>query len=125
MTAAKILTPAKTQDIVLAVQGDRLVVDAPIGVITPERRADLVRHKPALVALMALEFVTLKNGRTLPLPAITPALDLGRPGGRRHFAAYSSSVCGASEGLARVVAVSGSRFPLIEFLMSEQAWTVG
>ena|ERR1700676_4901488 len=124
MTAAEILTPAEIQDLVLAVQ-DRWVVDAPTGVVTPDLRAELVRQKPALVALRALAFVTLKNGPTLQRPAITPALDLGRPGGRRHFAANSSSAGGAGERLARVVAVSGSRFPLIEFLMSEQARTVG
>jgi len=72
MTPAEILTPAKAQDIVLAVQSDRLVVDAPIGVVTPDLRGELVRHKPALAALRALAFVTHENGPTLPRPAITP-----------------------------------------------------
>ena len=123
MTAAEILTPAEIQDLVLAVQ-DRWVVDAPTGVVTPDLRAELVRQKPALVALRALAFVTLKNGLTLPLPAITPALDLGRPGIRRHFAANSSSGDRAAGRLARVVAVPGSRFPPIEFLMCERVRTV-
>jgi hypothetical protein len=127
MTAAERLPLARTQDTVLPVLGDRWVVDAPIGVVTPELRADLVQHKPALAALRALPFVTLKDGPTLPLPTITPALDLGRPGGRRYSAAAanSSSADSAGKRLAGVVAVSRFRFPLIEFLMCEQARTVG
>jgi TubC N-terminal docking domain len=82
MTAEAILAVARTHDIALEVQGDRLVVDAPVGALTPELRAELVRHKPALVALLAREFVTLKNGLILPRPAITLALDLERRGGR-------------------------------------------
>jgi tubulysin polyketide synthase-like protein len=80
MTAEEILAVARTHDIALEVHGDRLVVDAPVGALTPEVRAELVRHKPALVALLARTFVTLKNGLILPLPAITLALDLERRG---------------------------------------------
>src|ERR1700674_5531245 len=36
MTAAEILTPAETQDLVLAVQGARWVADPPIGVVTAD-----------------------------------------------------------------------------------------
>jgi len=82
MTAEEILAVARTHDIALEVQGDRLVVDAPIGTLTPEHIAELARHKPALMALLTQTFVTLKNGPTLPMPAIALALDLERRGFR-------------------------------------------
>lgn len=82
MTPTEILLLARANDIVLGVQGDRLIVDAPTGVLTPELRSELARHKQVLLALLASvnEFVTLKNGPTLPLPAILLALDLERRG---------------------------------------------
>jgi len=84
MTAVEILLLARTNDIVLNVQGDRLVVDAPAGTLTPELRDQLVRHKPALLALLTpvTRFVTLKNGPTLPLLVVLLALDLERRGFR-------------------------------------------
>jgi TubC N-terminal docking domain len=82
VTAAEILAAAWTHDIVLDVQGDRLVVDGPIGTLTPELIAEFARHKPALMALLTQTFVTLKNGPTLPMPAIALALDLERRGFR-------------------------------------------
>jgi hypothetical protein len=39
----------------LAIRGDRLVVDAPAGVMTPELRDALAIHKPALLRLLAGE----------------------------------------------------------------------
>ena len=76
MTAAEILALAYMRDIVLEVQGDRLVVDAPTGAVTPEFRAELVRHKPALMAMLAPAFVTLTHGPTVPVVALALALDL-------------------------------------------------
>ncbi len=78
MTPTEILMLARTNDIVLDVQGDRLIVDAPTGALTPELRAELARHKAALVALLAppRAFVTLKNGPTLPVDVIRLAIDL-------------------------------------------------
>jgi hypothetical protein len=82
MTAAEILVIARSNDIAIAVQGDRLIVDAPPGALTPELRAELARHKAALLALLApvTEFVDFKGGLVLPLPAVQLALDLERRG---------------------------------------------
>lgn len=90
MTATQILVLAATQDIVLAAQGDRLVVDAPTGALTPELRSELVRHKPALLALLTAPraFVTLRQGPTLPVEAIELAIDLERRGFRLSVDAW-------------------------------------
>ena len=37
----------------LSLRGDRLAVDAPTGALTPEIKASLADHKPALLALLA------------------------------------------------------------------------
>lgn len=82
MTAHELLLKCRQVGIALAVDGNNIDVDAPKGVLTPELRSELARHKPALVALLApvTEFVTLKGGLTLPLPALLLALDLERRG---------------------------------------------
>jgi hypothetical protein len=67
MTPAEQLSFTRARDIVLDVQGDRLVADAPTGALTPELRAELLRHKPALVALLApaLDRYTVPNGNSV------------------------------------------------------------
>jgi molybdopterin converting factor small subunit len=77
MTLAELLTVVSAADIRLEARGDRLVFDAPHGALTPELRAELVHQKPALLAWLApVEFVTLKGGVTIPVPALRLALDL-------------------------------------------------
>jgi hypothetical protein len=45
--------------------------------LTPELRTALVEQKPALLAWLApVEFVTLKGGLTIPVPALRLALNL-------------------------------------------------
>jgi len=63
-----VLTAVRAADIRLRAAGDHLVVDAPVGRLTPELRDLLVHHKPAILKLLApvTEFVTLPNGPTLP-----------------------------------------------------------
>ena len=39
--------------VVLSARGDRLVIDAPAGALTPEIKAALATHKPALLARLA------------------------------------------------------------------------
>lgn len=69
--------------IVLKVAGDRLTYEAPAGAMTPELREELARQKPALLTLLKpTEFVTLKNGPTLPADAIRLAIDLEARGFR-------------------------------------------
>jgi TubC N-terminal docking domain len=84
MTATQLLTLAREKNILLEVQGDRLVVDAPPGAVTPDLRSELVRHKPELMVLLApfTEYVTLKGGLTLPLPALQLAWSLEERGFR-------------------------------------------
>jgi hypothetical protein len=112
MTTAEILTFAQTHDVVLEVQGDRLVVDAPMGAVTPELRAELVRHKAALVALLGRAFVTLKNGPTLPLPAIALAVDLERRGIRLSLDSSGQVAIAPTAALTDIDRVSISRWRL-------------
>src|ERR1700674_3210043 len=76
MTLAELLTVVRAADIRLEARGDWLVFDAPHGALTPELRAALAEQKTALLALLApVEFVTLKGGVTIPVPALRLALD--------------------------------------------------
>ena len=77
MTARELLAVVRAADIRLEARGDRLVFDAPHGALTPELRAALAEQKLALLAWLApVEFVTLKGGLTIPVPALRLALDL-------------------------------------------------
>jgi hypothetical protein len=77
MTPAELLTLVRAADIRLEARGDRLVFDAPHGALTPALRSALVQQKAALLRLLApVEFVTLKGGVTIPVPALRLALDL-------------------------------------------------
>jgi hypothetical protein len=77
MTLAELLTVVRAADIRLEARGDRLLFDAPHGALTPELRAALVQQKAALLMQLApMEFVTLKGGLTIPVPALRLALDL-------------------------------------------------
>ena len=77
MTLAELLTVIRAADIRLEARGDRLVFDARHGALTPELRSALVQQKAALLMLLApVEFVTMKGGVTIPVPALRLALDL-------------------------------------------------
>ena len=77
MTLAELLTVVRAADIRLEARGDRLVFDAPRGALTPELRSALVQQKAALLMRLApVEFVTLKGGLMIPVPALRLALDL-------------------------------------------------
>ena len=77
MTLAELLTVVTEADIRLEARGDRLVFDAPHGALTPDLRTALAEQKPALLAWLApVEFVTLKGGLTIPVPALRLAVDL-------------------------------------------------
>ena len=83
MTALDILTLARDAGIVLEARGDILHVDAPAGRLTPELRDQLAKRKPDILAILApTEFVTLKGGLVVPLPALRLALDLEHRGFR-------------------------------------------
>lgn len=82
MTTDEILTIVRTAGIVLEARGDTLHVEAPWGALTPELRALLVQHKPDILDRLApvTQFVSLRGGLVLPLPAVLLALDLERRG---------------------------------------------
>ena len=82
MTAVEVFTTARSAGILLDAEGDRLLVDAPVGVLTAEWRERLTAHKPQLLTLLSgpREFITLKNGPTLPAEAIEFALSLEQRG---------------------------------------------
>lgn len=83
MSLDEVLTAARQADIRLQVEGDRLVVDAPAGALTPELRDQLVRYKPALLARLApVALISLRGGLVVPAPALLLALDLERRGFR-------------------------------------------
>ena len=52
MTAAELLSVARTRGIVLRRVGETLTVRAPAGVVTPELREQLALHKGELLALL-------------------------------------------------------------------------
>ncbi len=78
MTPTELLAACEVVGIHLEVRGDQLHVEAPAGVVTPELREALVQHKADLLPLLApvTEFVTLKGGLTVPVPALKLVLDL-------------------------------------------------
>ena len=77
MTLQDLLTTAERAGIRLEARGDRLTYQAPKGALTPELREALTQHKAALIErLRPMEFVTLKGGLTIPVPALQLALDL-------------------------------------------------
>jgi len=52
MTAQAILDRLRSFGVCLSVAGDKLRVEAPAGVLTPELRQELIEHKAALLALL-------------------------------------------------------------------------
>jgi hypothetical protein len=53
MTAAALLTELRNRGAAVAVVGDRLRVEAPVGTVTPEMREALAAHKPELLRLLS------------------------------------------------------------------------
>ncbi len=82
VTSNEILLLARTTGMVFEARGNTLRVKGPKGSLTPERRAELLSHKPALLALLApvIEFISLTGGLVVPAPALLLALDLERRG---------------------------------------------
>jgi tubulysin polyketide synthase-like protein len=50
--AASLLRKLREAGILIRSDGGRLIVEAPVGVVTAEMRGDLARHKKALVAVL-------------------------------------------------------------------------
>jgi hypothetical protein len=77
MTAPELLVTCQQAGIMLAVDGALLDIDAPRGALTPDLRAELTRHKLALMALLApSECVVLRGGFVVPVSALALITDL-------------------------------------------------
>ena len=76
MTAGEVLTVCREAGIRLEVAGDRLRFYAPAGALTPDLRDALAQHKQELLDALAMQFVTLRDGPTLPLPVLQLAWNL-------------------------------------------------
>jgi hypothetical protein len=89
MTAIEVFSIARASGIVLEANGDTLIVDAPIGGLSPEIRDALVHHKPVLLAMLAsADLVSLRGGLVVPRPALELALDLEARGFRLSLDCY-------------------------------------
>ncbi len=53
MNATSLISDLRARGVFLAAIGDRLRVDAPVGVVSPDLRAALAQHKPELVRLLS------------------------------------------------------------------------
>ena len=84
MTPDELVTEVGRLGMVLEVRGEQLHIEAPAGVMTPELLAELGTHKWVLIARLApvTEYVTLKGGLVLPLPALQLAWSLENRGFR-------------------------------------------
>lgn len=71
MTAAKLLADLRAQGIRLAINGDRIHIDAPKGKLTPELRAVIVEHKAEILAILAAETTSTSIENASP-PTPTP-----------------------------------------------------
>ena len=76
MTTVELLTTCRQAGIHLEAAGDKLRYEAPPGTLTPELRDTLTHHKAELLTLLTRQFVTLRNGPTLPLAVIQLAWGL-------------------------------------------------
>ena len=55
MTSEGLLAELRTREVQLAAQGNRLLIDAPKGVLTPELRQRLAEHKDELLSFLSRE----------------------------------------------------------------------
>jgi amino acid adenylation domain-containing protein len=69
MSFSELLTYLRTHDVQVWVEGDRLRLNAPRGVLTPELQAELARHKEELIELLR----TADAATRVALPPIQPA----------------------------------------------------
>jgi hypothetical protein len=53
MTLPELQSCLDSVGVVVTARGDRLVVDAPAGALTPALKSELLAHKPALLGLLA------------------------------------------------------------------------
>ena len=90
MTARELLTQLKEKSIDVKANGDRLIIDAPKGTVTPELRAALAEHKAELLKILNTPPV---EEPLLPVKIATPVAEAAaetRPISRAREVATSS-----------------------------------
>ena len=100
MTVAEVLVACRDGDIRLQAAGERLRFDAPTGVLTPQLHEALRQHKPELLTLLASQFVTLRDGPTVPLPALQLAWSLESRGFAVEWTAPGDVRVSPADGLS-------------------------
>lgn len=80
MRVQQLLATCRQADIILIAEGDRLTFDAPVGVMTPARRAALRERKPELLQVLW----RLEGMRQHPEPVPTAKSATEAPGGPGH-----------------------------------------
>jgi TubC N-terminal docking domain len=68
LSALALMRDLQAAGAVLEVRGDRLHVDAPVGLITLQIRESLARHKPELLAMLAADPAEYENWAPLDAP---------------------------------------------------------
>ena len=102
MSLDDLLLTTRNAGITIKVQGDQLVLAVPPGALTPELRDQLQRYKPAILERLApvTELILLRDGPTVPAPAVLLALDLERRGFRQSVDASGQYQIEPREGLS-------------------------
>jgi TubC N-terminal docking domain len=70
VSALVLMRDLEAAGVVLEVRGDRLHVDAPAGMVTPDMRASLARHKGELLAMLAADPAEYENWAPLDQPVV-------------------------------------------------------
>src|ERR671918_134034 len=68
MSALALMRDLQAAGVVLEVRDRRLHVDAPAGLITPEMRDSIARHKAELLAMLAADPAEYENWAPLDIP---------------------------------------------------------
>lgn len=68
MSALALMRDLEVAGVILEARGDRLHIDAPVGVVTSEIRDSLVRHKPELLAILAADLAEYENWAPVDMP---------------------------------------------------------
>jgi hypothetical protein len=109
MTVEEVLVATRRAGIILEAEGDRLIVDAPVGSLTPELREALARQKWVLLVSVARpraywtpQYPDARTGirPTVPIEAVELLIDLERRGYSQSLDAQGQYRIEPGEGLS-------------------------
>src|SRR6185503_16207768 len=93
MSPRELLVELREKGVEVKANGDRLVIDAPKGAITPDLRDALAANKAALLEILAETPIEKPKPVSVPTPIEKPAFPtqppVSQPGPRRVFPAAS------------------------------------